>query len=215
MFAAFGAGVADVVLVTVFTFFLVLERHAALDLFYRAVGEKAATYFKAKERPIISTLSSWIRGQMLLGIAIFSLTLFGLYVLEWIFGIRLESRFALALIAGIMEFIPYIGPLIALLPALALALGMGPEAVLVVLVLYLAIQQVENNVLVPWLMSKSLDLSPFYVLVMTTVGATLGGVVGILIALPVAGMLRIFADDLLVRPPASESKPEGRRPKRS
>lgn len=85
----------------------------------------------------------------------------------------MESRFALALIAGITEFIPYLGPVLALLPALALALGMGPETVLAVLVLYLVIQQLENNVLVPWLMSKSLDLSPFYVLVMTTVGATL------------------------------------------
>lgn len=190
---------ADVALVTVFTFFLVLERHAVLEFFYRAVGQRAAAYFKTKERSIVLTLSSWIRGQMLLGISIFSLTLFGLYVLEWAFGIRLESRFALALIAGIMEFIPYIGPLIALLPALALALGMGPESVIAVLVLYLLIQQAENNVLVPWLMSKSLDLSPFYVLVMTTVGATLGGVVGILIALPAAGILRIFSDDFLVR----------------
>lgn len=85
VFAAFGAGIADVVLVTVFTFFLVLERHAALDLFYRAVGEKTAGYFKTKEQPIVSTLSSWIRGQMLLGIAIFSLTLSGLYLLEWVF----------------------------------------------------------------------------------------------------------------------------------
>lgn len=122
VFAAFGAGIMDVVLVIIFTFFFVLERHAILDFFYRIVGTKVAKYFRSKESPIVSTLSAWIRGQLFLGLAIFALTLFGLHLLEWIFGIRLESRFALALIAGIMEFIPYIGPLIALLPALALAL---------------------------------------------------------------------------------------------
>ena len=204
-FASIGSGVADVVLVFVFTFFFVLERRNIRDFFYRAIGEEAAAYFRSKEVPVVNVLSSWIRGQMFLGLSIFSLTLVGLFALEWIFGIRLESRFALALIAGITEFVPYLGPVLALLPALALALGMSPAAVIAVLALYLVIQQLENNVLVPWLMSKSLDLSPFYVLVMTTVGATLGGIVGILIALPAAGILRIFADDLFPKKP--EPKP--------
>lgn len=124
-----------------------------------------------------------------------------MYLLEWVFGIRLESRFALALIAGVTEFVPYLGPILALLPALALALGHDLQTVVAVLALYLVIQQLENNVLVPWLMSKSLDLSPFYVLLMTTVGATLGGVVGILVALPIAGILRIFALDLVPASP--------------
>lgn len=204
-FASFGAGVVDVVLVLVFTFFFVLERHNIRAFFYRIVGEKAAAYFRSKEIPVVGVLSAWIRGQMFLGLSIFALTLFGLYALEWVFGIRLESRFALALIAGVTEFVPYLGPILALLPALALALGMSPEAVIAVLALYLVIQQLENNVLVPWLMSKSLDLSPFYVLVMTTVGVSLGGVVGILVALPAAGILRIFADDLF--PKKAEPKP--------
>lgn len=156
-------------LVFVFTFFFVLERRNIRDFFYRAVGGDAARYFRTKEAPVVNVLSAWIRGQMLLGLSIFALTLTGLFALEWVFGIRLESRFALALIAGITEFVPYLGPVLALLPALALALGMSPAAVIAVLALYLVIQQLENNVLVPWLMSKSLDLSPFYVLVMTTV----------------------------------------------
>lgn len=197
IFAALGSGVADVALTFIFTFFFVLERHSIRGFFYRVVGGKASAYFRAKEAPIANALSAWIRGQFLLGLSIFVLTLVGLFVLEWLFGIKLESRFALALIAGITEFIPYIGPVLALLPALALALGMSPEAVVAVLALYLIVQQLENQVLVPWLMSKSLDLSPFYVLVMTAVGITLGGVAGILIALPAAAVLRIFAMDAL------------------
>ena len=204
-FASFGAGVADVVLTFVFTFFFVLERRQIRDFSYRVIGPKAAGYLRAKEGSVVNVLSSWIRGQLLLGASIFFATLSGLYILEWVFGIRLESRFALALIAGVTEFVPYLGPILALLPALALALGHDIQTVLAVLALYLIIQQLENNVLVPWLMSKSLDLSPFYVLLMTTVGATLGGVVGILVALPIAGILRIFALDLLLASPIPEA----------
>lgn len=76
---------ADVVLVLVFTFFFVLERHAIREFFYRVVGEKAAAYFRSKEMPVVTVLSAWIRGQMFLGLSIFTLTLFGLYLLEWVF----------------------------------------------------------------------------------------------------------------------------------
>lgn len=217
VFASFGAGVADVVLTFVFTFFFVLERRQIRDFAYRAIGPRAASYLRTKEKPVVDVLASWIRGQLMLGASIFFATLTGLYLLEWVFGIRLESRFALALIAGVTEFVPYLGPVLALLPALALALGHDVQTVVAVLALYLVIQQLENNVLVPWLMSKSLDLSPFYVLLMTTVGATLGGVVGILVALPIAGILRIFALDLVPEggvpePVANAKAPSGRKP---
>ncbi len=85
-----------------------------------------------------------------------------------------------------MEFIPYIGPFLALLPALALAIGMGIAPVVSVLILYILIQQAENNILVPMVMSKTLDLSPFLILLMMMVMASLFGVVGVLIALPFA-----------------------------
>ncbi|MDQ1344217.1 MAG: hypothetical protein QG650_937, partial [Patescibacteria group bacterium] len=124
VFASLGAGIADVALVFVFTFFFVLERHNIRDFSYRVVGKTAAAYFRSKEKPVVSALSAWIRGQLFLGLSIFALTLVGLYALEWIFAIRMESRFALALIAGITEFVPYLGPILALVPALALALGM-------------------------------------------------------------------------------------------
>jgi predicted PurR-regulated permease PerM len=176
VFHALGTGIADIALVLIFTFFLVLERHSAKAFFYRTAPATIAEFFRKREDRVVSVLSAWLRGQAILGLIIFAFTFAGLFALEFIAGIKLENRFALALIAGICEFVPYVGPLLALLPALALALGMGPEAVLGVLVLYLAIQQLENNVLVPWLMSKSLDLSPLYVLVMTMVGATLGGI---------------------------------------
>ena len=85
-----------------------------------------------------------------------------------------------------MEFIPYVGPILAFLPALAVVAGMGFGPIMAVLILYIIIQQVENNILVPMVMSKTLDLSPFLILLMMMVMANIFGIVGVLIALPFA-----------------------------
>jgi len=68
-----------------------------------------------------------------------------------------------------MEFIPYIGPLIALIPAVIIGLGISWQAALIITALYLIIQRLENDILVPVVMSKALDLSPFFVFSMMIV----------------------------------------------
>jgi predicted PurR-regulated permease PerM len=131
-----------------------------------------------------------------LGLSIFVLTLIGLFFLQF-FGIKIEGIFTLALIAGLMEFIPYIGPFLAFLPALAIVAGMGITSVVIVLILYILIQQAENNILVPMVMSKALDLSPFLILLMMTVMASLFGITGILLAIPFTAIIQIMVNDML------------------
>lgn len=110
-----------------------------------------------------------------------------------------------------MEFIPYIGPLLALLPALAIAAGMGFVPVVVIFVLYIAIQQAENNILVPLVMSKSLDISPFLILAVMAIGASLFGLVGILLAIPFAALLKMATVDwIATRKQTIESSPRTR-----
>lgn len=96
-----------------------------------------------------------------------------------------------------MEFIPYIGPFLALLPALAIVAGMGLIPIVSILVLYIFIQQAENNILVPLVMSKALDLSPFFILLMMTIMASLFGIMGILLAIPFTAILQIVVRDAL------------------
>ena len=91
-----------------------------------------------------------------------------------------------------MEFVPYIGPLIALIPAAIVGLGISWKVALGIVALYLIIQRLENDILVPYVMSKALDLSPFLVFVVMLSGATLGGILGIILAVPVAGVVRVI-----------------------
>lgn len=91
-----------------------------------------------------------------------------------------------------MEFIPYIGPLIALIPAAIIGLGISWKVALIITLLYLVIQRLENDLLVPYVMSKALDLSPFLVFIVMIAGASLGGILGIILAVPVAGIARMM-----------------------
>jgi predicted PurR-regulated permease PerM len=91
-----------------------------------------------------------------------------------------------------MEFIPYVGPLLALIPAAIIGLGISWQVALGIVALYVLIQRIENDVLVPYVMSKALDISPLLVFIVMIAGATLGGILGIILAIPLAGIAKVI-----------------------
>lgn len=184
-------------MIGVFTFFMSLERRSIKEFIYTVSPKKTREYLISREETFLKVLSAWMKGQVILGASIFGLTLVGLLCLG-LFGIKMDNIFTLALIAGLMEFIPYIGPFLALLPALAIAAGMGFTPIVAVFILYILIQQAENNILVPMVMSKALDLSPFLILLTMAIMGSLLGIVGILLAIPFAAILQIVVKDILV-----------------
>ena len=103
--------------------------------------------------------------------------------------IGLPAALLLALIAAIMEVIPIVGPLLGAIPAVIMATTISPETALLTLGIYLLLQIIEGNVLVPMVMRNSVGLSPFLVLVSILVGWTAGGPLGAVVAVPlVAGI---------------------------
>lgn len=181
-------------LVLTFTFFIVLDRKKIYKFFHQALPTGASKYIKKREKKLIQILHSWLKGQLILGLSIFLATYIGLFVLE-LFGISVEKKFALAFVAGCTEFIQYIGPILALIPALIVGLSLGWKAVLAILLLYLLIQRLENNILVPWVMSKSMNLPPFTVLVFMAIGGSVFGILGVIVAVPIAAMMNVLASD--------------------
>ena len=95
----------------------------------------------------------------------------------------------LGLLAFMLEFIPFIGPIVASIPALILALGMGPEMAFWVAALYLVIQQVEGNVVQPIVQQRAVDLPPALLLFSIVVAGLVFGIVGIIFAAPLTVMM--------------------------
>ncbi len=102
----------------------------------------------------------------------------------------------LAIIAGLMELIPVIGPWIAAVPTLLVAATLGFDKVIIVAIYSVVIQLVEANVLVPRIMKSSVGISPLTVIVALLAGEALGGIPGALLAVPLAGAIQVVIEDL-------------------
>ncbi len=129
---------------------------------------------------------NWARGQLLLGIVVGLASFVGLELLsvavDPVFG---RYAILLALIAGVLELIPFIGPIISAVPAVLIGLTVGPQGFLAALVLYAIIQQVENNVLVPKIQGDAVELHASAVMVALVVGAAIAGILGAIVSLPI------------------------------
>ena len=128
-------------------------------------------------------LGQWARGQLVLMAAIGIATGIAYSLLG------LPAALLLGLIAALTEVIPIVGPLIGAIPAVLVATTISPQTVVLTLGIYLILQLIEGNILVPMIMRNSVGLSPFLVLVSLLVGSTVGGPLGAIVAIPlVAGV---------------------------
>lgn len=139
--------------------------------------------------------SAYLRGQVILGVIIFFVVWLGLSLL----GVR--NALTLGLIAGLLEFVPTIGPIISTVIAMAVAFfqpsnawGLdGWQFALIVLVFMIIVQQVENNFLVPRIVGSALDLHPLIVIVGVFMGASVAGILGAVLAAPILASLKLVA----------------------
>ncbi len=140
---------------------------------------------------ISQKLNYWLRGQIVLSFVIFGFSYLGLRF------IGVESAFTLAVIAGMTEAIPIIGPIIAGVIASLVALVTSPVQAILVALYYIILQQLENNLIVPFVMRKALGLPPLTVLFALLVGAKLLGFVGVIFAVPLASIITITVEEFL------------------
>lgn len=137
----------------------------------------------------------WVVGQFLLSVFIFTLTYIGLTLLG------VEYALVLALIAGLLEIVPYIGPFVAAIPAAFFALIQSPPLVIGVIILYILIQKFEGYILVPKIMEKTVGTSPLVVLLALLIGFKLAGILGVLLAVPLAGAITVIIQEFFHEKP--------------
>jgi predicted PurR-regulated permease PerM len=178
--------IVGLVVIPVWLFFVLRDRERLPG----AVAAAVPAGWRADAQNVLAILARvggrWVRGQLLLGAAIFVATVIGLLALTAVgfreFG---SLTLVLALIAGVLEWFPIIGPIVAAVPAILVGLTISPAAAIAVAVLYLAIQQLENNLLVPKILGDAVELHPAVLIVALVVGGSLFGIGGAILAAPV------------------------------
>jgi predicted PurR-regulated permease PerM len=145
-------------------------------------------------------VGSYIRGQLItcLFIAIFS------FILLMACGV--PNALALAVFAGLADVLPYIGALLSIGPMVIAALARGPVVVTIVLLIMLAYEEFESRVLVPRIYGRTLRLPPSVILFALLAGGTVMGILGALLALPVAATIMMLIDELRVELPGKQER---------
>lgn len=138
-------------------------------------------------------VSQWLFGQMLLMLIAFGIYYVGLLLLG------VPYALAIALFGGLMEVLPYFGPILAAIPAIIIGLLSSPVLGASALVFYIVAHQIEAHIVAPQVMKHSAGLNPVALIIAILVGLELGGILGIILAVPLTMMLSVFVDDLLLK----------------
>jgi predicted PurR-regulated permease PerM len=186
------AMVSLVTLLTVVFFWLV--EHARLQRYALSfVPATRRSGWREAWNAVETRLGLWVRGQLTLMVTIGLATGIAYTVLG------LPSALLLGVFAGIMEGIPLVGPAIGAIPAIFMAATVSPQLMVVVAAVYVILQFVEGNVLVPLVMKNTIGLSPFIVLLSILIGAAVGGIAGAFVAVPLAAAIEVVLERLQAR----------------
>jgi len=184
-------GLFSVILVLVLTFYFVMEEEATKRFIQSISPRRYHLYLLDVISRIQNKLGYWLRGQLLLSLVIFAFTFVGLSLL------KVPYALVLAFIAGILEIIPTIGPIMSAVPAMFFGFLVSPWLGLAVIILYIVVQQLENNLLVPKIMSKSVGLNSLVVIIAVLIGAKVAGIFGALFAVPVTAAASVVFNDFI------------------
>jgi len=184
--------------IIVITFYMLLDKNKIEDL--------ATSFFVGRQQRVKNLierieekLGYWMRGQLILSISIGVLYYIGL------FALNVPYALPLAILGGLMEVVPVIGPIISAVPAIVISMTLSPLLAGVVLAFYFAVQQIENHIVVPQVMKRAVGLNPILVILAVAIGGRLLGIGGALLAVPIAVVVQVILEDVLDNEQAFEA----------
>lgn len=184
--------VTGILLVVFAGLFLAVNPGVYLNGFLAMVPTRGRARLRSALEEAGASLRRWIAGMSISMLVIFVLTTGGL----WLLGV--PAYLALGLIAGLLVFVPFVGPILSSVPAILLGLTVSPAMGLWVALLYLGVQQVESNALTPIIMKKAVALPPALMLLFQMAMSVLFGFIGLLVAVPLLAVTKVLVERLYV-----------------
>jgi predicted PurR-regulated permease PerM len=190
-----------------FLFYILLDTNKLPSAIDMLLHPRVRSDFWNIWRIVDGVFGRYIRGQLLLGLIIGVTSFIGLTVLN-LFGFNIRYTVLLAIVAGFGELIPVVGPIISAIPAVLVAMGDGWSAVGAVVVLYVLIQQLENQILVPRIVGNTLKLHAAILMSLLVIAGAVGGLGLVILSAPLAAIGRdvfIYLHRRLREPPQPPS----------
>lgn len=184
--AAIASGVVDAALVLVLGFWFMVEGGRMRELVTRLSPRDQRDKVSFVQDTVSQVLGAYIRGQLMMAAIIGISSGLG----SWLLGVHYPIL--IGILAFFFELIPMVGPILASLPAVMISLTQPFPLVIYVIVFFVVMQMIENNVLAPRITGGAVGLHPAVALLAIVIGADLGGVVGALFAVPIAGIASVL-----------------------
>lgn len=187
---AIFSNILALISIAVLTFYLLLDR----ERLHRLVVSFFPKHKDRTEKLILRVegkLGAWLRGQIILSLVIGAMS----YILLFLFNI--PYAMPLAILAGVMEVVPVIGPIISAIPAILIAYVTSPPLALFIALGAFVIQQAENHFIVPQIMKRAVGLNPLIVILAIAIGGRLIGLAGGLLAVPITVVIQIILEEFL------------------
>jgi predicted PurR-regulated permease PerM len=186
-------GLLNLLIVLILTFFMTVEEQAIEDFVNSLVPAKYTKYISTRLDAIKDQIGYWLRGQFLVCVIAAVLT----YIVLALLGIN--YALTLSVVAGLCMIIPVIGRVFAWVIAFPIVFNQDPWLALWMSVAYFVIQQIENNYIVTVVMSRAVGLSPIIIMIAMLIGAQYLGILGLILAIPLATIAAIFVKDYVSR----------------
>jgi len=180
------SGLGSFVAVLVISAYILSLKNGMKQTVSAFVPEKYRETFLRIFSEITRKMSLWFRGQLLLSAVIGIVTFIGLWIMH------IPYALVLAFIAAFTELIPMVGPILGAIPAIVVALFIGPIMAIIVAAFYVFVQQLENHILVPQVMKKAVGLNPIIIISSMLIGAKLLGILGVILAVPIASSIGVI-----------------------
>lgn len=188
--SALAGGALSFILLIVISFYLSVQERGIENFLKIVTPLEHEPYILDLWQRSQRKIGLWIQGQMLLGAIV------GMIVFICLTLLGIKYAFLLSILTALFEIIPVFGPVMAAIPAIAIGALQSPTFGLLVLGLYILVQQIENHLIYPYVMKKTVGVPPLLVVVSLVVGGKLGGFMGIVLAVPIAAVLVEFMKDL-------------------
>ncbi len=185
-FRGFFTRIINIILTPIITFYFLKDRERFKQWTIQIIPERIRGEMMMVGQELNTVLGGFVRGQLLVAIFVGTLTTISLLIL------RVDFAVLVGVIAGVANIIPYLGPIIGIIPATFFALLDSPVKALWVILIFTAIQQIESGILVPRVMGRRVGIHPVFVMLAMMIGSRVFGVLGLLIAVPTAATVKVL-----------------------
>jgi len=182
-------GIFNAIIVLVISIYLVVQDKSLKNFLASLLPDKHQSYIADLAERIQEKLGAWLRGQLVIMAILGLLSYIGLTIL------KVKFALILALLAALFEIVPFVGPILSGAVAILIALTQSPFLALLVLALFVVVHQLEGHIIAPQVMKRVVGLNPLIVIIALIIGAKIAGLLGVVVAVPLAAALSVLLKD--------------------